>query len=133
MRYVIDTNIWIKLLRKERRVRACVARALDDDRNELIITPVAYYEVLRGLVKRGDTESVDFIRALRERLRYVEATRAVWDEAVRLWVLAVRRNRKQEDADTLTAAFASVLEGTIVTVNEAHFAPFGLATENWAT
>ena len=109
-----------------------VARALDDERNELIVTPIAYYEVLRGLMKRDDTESIDFIRRFWDKLRYEEATRAVWDEAVRLWVLAVRRNQKQEDADTLTAAFASVLGCTIVTVNEAHFTAFGLPTENWA-
>ncbi|HEY3243992.1 MAG TPA: PIN domain-containing protein [Phycisphaerae bacterium] len=131
MRYVIDSTIWIKLLRKERAVCERFERAAFED-DELVVTPVAYLEVLRGLYKRDDHESIAFIHELWNELRYEEADRRIWDEAVRLWVIAVRRNELREDADTIIAAFASVLNARLVTANESHFSIFGIPTENWA-
>lgn len=131
MRYVVDSSIWIKLLRKENRVRAHFERVICGE-DELIVTPVAYFEVMRGLVKREDEKSLSFISELWKGLRYEETNQRVWDEAIRLYVLAIRQNQRREDADTILAAFASVLGATIVTTNQRHFEVFGLRVANWA-
>jgi predicted nucleic acid-binding protein len=130
MRYVVDTNIWIEVMRKHKQ--AC--RRLEDSiRNgdDVVVIPVVYFELLRGLEKRGDTESIGFIRSLWGTLPYAECTRPVWDEAIRLWVVGVKANQKREDADVLIAAFASCLGATIVTDNLGHFTSLGLPLENW--
>ena len=131
MRYVVDTNIWIRFLKKERSVRPRLERVLASG-DEIVVTPIVYYELLRGLEKRRDTQSIGAIKQLWSEFLYVETSRPIWDEAIRLWVLAIRKNEKQEDADTLIAAFASHLGAVVVTDNEKHFAAFGLTIENWA-
>jgi len=129
MLYIIDSNIWIKLLRDERAVRERFEQAVLQD-DQLMVTPVAYFEVLRGLRKREDHDSLGFIAELWRELRYEEINQRIWDEAIRLWVLAVRQNALREDADTILAAYASVFNATIVTANESHFSVFGIPVEN---
>ncbi len=131
MRYIIDTNIWVKLLRKQKTVKSCLEKVLREG-DEIIVTPVEYFELLRGLEKRRDRESIEFIKRFWARLQYIEVSREIWDEAIRLWVSAVNKNEKREDADTLLAAFASKLRAILVTENVKHFLIFNLKTENWA-
>ncbi len=130
MRYVLDTNIWIHFLRKRQHVRQRLQQALRN-RDEICVIPIVYYELLRGLEKRHDTESLAFIKRFWRTLSYYEATRQIWDEAIRLWVTTVRQNQKREDADILIAAFASHLQATVVTTNVKHFSVFDLRVENW--
>jgi predicted nucleic acid-binding protein len=130
MRYVIDTNIWVFYLRKNEQVRQYLRQALTN-RDEICIISIVYFELLRGLEKRNDFESLEHIRRLWRTLSYYEATRAVWDTAIKLYVTALRQNHKREDADILIAAFADVLNAVIVTDNVRHFETFGLAIVNW--
>lgn len=130
MRFVVDASIWIKLLRKEKAVGYRLLSAIENG-DDVIVTPVAYYEVMRGLRKRDDEKNIVFISEYWTNLPYVEASREVWDEAVRLWVLCVKKNEKREDADTILAAFASVLDAVIVTADKKHFPAFELPVQNW--
>ena len=131
MRFVVDTNIWIKFLQGNQRVHERLQRAMAAG-DEVVVTPVAYYEVMRGLEKRGDQESIARIRTVWDGLTYVEARREVWDEAVRLWVLCVKQNQKRDDADTILAAFTSVFDAVIVTADR-HFDVFDFQVQNWAS
>jgi predicted nucleic acid-binding protein len=130
MRYVVDTNIWIALLRKNRKVRTRLRETLAQ-RHEICVIPVVYYELLRGHEKRRDQESINFIKKLWATLSYYEATKHIWDEAIRLWVMTIRQNTMPGDRDILIAAFATQLSATVVTRNVRHFSVFQFSIENW--
>ncbi len=133
MRYVVDTNIWIEFLRKNAKVRTRLREKLAQRNpiNEICIIPVVYYELLRGLEKRRDHGSIHFIKTYWATLSYYEATKLIWDEAIRLWVMTIRQNTMPGDRDLLIAAFAIQLNATVVSRNVRHFSVFGLAIENW--
>ncbi len=60
-----------------------------------------------------------------------ECSRALWDAAIEIWVQACTRNKRQEDADTIIAAFAQNLNTTVVTDNLKHFSSLEVPTESW--
>src|SRR5262245_41138332 len=105
MRYVLDTNMWIEILRKNRKVATRLRETLHQ-RHEICVIPMVYYELLRGLEKRRDRESIDFIKRYWATLSYYEATKLIWDEAIRLWVMTISQNRMPGDTDLFIAAFA---------------------------
>src|SRR5215510_12424831 len=107
MRYVVDTNIWIAIIRKNQKVRTYLHAALAD-RHEICITPIVYYELMRGfeLHRQRYIADIAFIQKLWATLSYRETTKSIWDEAIRLWVVARRQNKNPGDRDILIAAFA---------------------------
>ena len=100
-------------------------------RNEICVIPVVYYELLRGLEKRRDIESMNIIKKLWATLSYYECTKQIWDEAIRLWVTTIRQNKMPGDKDLLIAAFAIQLSATVVSRNVRHFSVFQFSIENW--
>ncbi len=131
MLFVVDTSIWVKLLRRDSRVGPRLEQALRQG-DTIIVVPIVYYELMRGLRKRNDQTSIGFIERLWSSLTYVDLELDSWEAAVRLWVDAVAKNQAREDADVLVAAAASVLQATVVTDNLQHFEVFGVPLENWA-
>jgi predicted nucleic acid-binding protein len=130
MRYVVDTNIWIAFLRKNMKVKMRLLETLAQH-HDICVIPVVYYELLRGLEKRRDIESINFIKKFWATLSYYECTKHIWDEAIRLWVTTIRQNTMPGDTDLLIAAFAIQLSATVVSRNVRHFAVFQLSIENW--
>lgn len=130
MRYVLDTNVWIRFLQKNRQVGNRLRQALSN-KDEICVVPVVYYELLRGLQKRQDIDNINYIRRFWRTLSYYEAKKPVWEAAIQLWLQTTRANEKRQDADILIAAFASDLSAVIVTDNVKHFDTFGLPVENW--
>ena len=130
MRYVVDTNIWVAFLRKNPKVRTHLRERLAQG-HEICVIPIVYFELLRGLEKRRDIETIRSIKQYWSTLSWHECTKHIWDEAVRLWVMAIRQNNKREDADILIAASAIQLSATVVSRNVRHFSIFQLSIENW--
>lgn len=130
MRYLLDTNIWIAYLRKNRRVRTRLVETLTQ-RHEICIIPVVYYEFLRGLEKLQDPTTLDEMKRFWSTLSYYEGTKAIWDEAIRWWVITTQQNTMPGNRDILIAAFALQLNATIVTRNVRHFLMFPLTVDNW--
>ncbi|MEW6349516.1 MAG: type II toxin-antitoxin system VapC family toxin [Thermodesulfobacteriota bacterium] len=131
MRYLVDTCIWIKLLRRDRAAGRNFVQALWND-DEILVSGVVYFELIRGFRRTQDRSGEVFILSLWERLTYVEMSRPVWDRAADLWAESVRRNMRREDADTVMAALASVLDAVVVTDNVRHFESFPVRVVNWA-
>src|SRR5262245_55918950 len=129
MLYLVDTNIWIAVLRKNSKAKTRLLETIAQG-HEICIIPVVYYELLRGLEKRRDTDSIAFITTLWSTLSYYEITKHIWNEAIRLWVLSTRQNNNPGDKDILIAAFAIQLSATVVTRNVRHFSIFQLPIEN---
>lgn len=130
MQYVIDTNIWIAFLQKNMKVKTRLRETFLQG-HDICVVPVVYYELLRGLEKRNDRESIDFIKKFWATLSYYECTKSLWDETIRLWVTAIKSNTMPGDNDLLIAAFAIQLSATVVTRNTRHFSTFRLPAENW--
>ena len=130
MRYLIDTNIWVAVLRKNQKVRMRL-RETQAQGHEICVIPVVYYELLRGLEKRRNQESIHFIKQYWATLSYYEATKYIWDEAIRLWVMSTSQNTNPGDKDIFIAAFAIQISATVATRNVRHFSIFHLETENW--
>lgn len=130
--YVLDTNIWIRILRRNKKagdeMEAALARG-----DQIFLTSIVYFELLRGLRKREDFESIGFIENLQNAhgVVYQECSRAVWDAAIELWVDRTLTNRQKEDADTIIAAFAKHLNATVVTDNVKHFSDLKVPIANW--
>lgn len=132
MKYVMDTNIWIRLLRKENNVRSAVTAALSRG-DQILLTSIVYFELLRGLQKRNDTQSIDIIKKMlnAQGCAYQECSRPIWDAAINLWVEACQQNKAREDADIVIAAFAKHMGATVVTDNTKHFSHLGVHVETW--
>ena len=135
MRYIPDTNIWIYLLRKQENIRQALERALREDDTQIVVPPVVYFELLRGLEKRKDSESITFFKKMldQKQCRYMECTRAIWDLAIQLWVKACTENKARQDADILIAAFAKDLNALLVTENTKDFSHLGIELTSWAS
>ena len=133
MRYVVDTNIWIRLLRKENTVGTAMRRALADG-HQIIVPSVVYFELLRGLQKRGDSANMDFFRNMltAEGCVYEECSRPIWELAINYWVAAKTQNKSCKDADILIAAFARHHDATVITEDLGHFSHLGVPIENWS-
>ena len=130
MRYVIDTNIWVAFFRKHPKVRPRLLAALAH-RHDIYIIPVVYYEYIRGLRYTNNLQMLHDVTQFWSTLSYQESTKAIWDEATRLWAMAKRQNKIPGDKDLLIAASAIYLTATVVTRNVRHFQIFSFPTENW--
>jgi predicted nucleic acid-binding protein len=130
MRYVIDTNIWVAFFRKDPQVRSRLLATLAQG-NEVSVIPIVYYEFIRGLRYTNNLQMLHNVTQFWSTLSYYEATKAIWDEATRLWVMTKRLNKMPGDKDIFIAAFAIQLNATVVTRNEKHFTVFSLPIENW--
>lgn len=129
-RYVIDANILGALLKREpltvRRMAAALNRSA-----ELVMCPVVFYEVLRGLLHRDVRRQLEFFRTYSDTLTWEDLDRADWEYAASLWADLRTQGRPIDDADLLIGAYAARRKAVVVTDNTEHFAPLGVTVENW--
>ena len=128
--YALDTNIISYFLRKDKKVESHVRNVLQSGNGELIIPPLVYYEVRRGLLlkdARGQTAAFD---GFCKRIPVGKITRPMLDEAARIYA---NLRGKVHDMDILIAAFCIVNDYILVTHNVKHFMDMsGLTVEDWA-
>jgi predicted nucleic acid-binding protein len=130
MHYVIDTNIWVAFFRKHPKVRPRLLAALTQG-HDIDVIPIVYYEFIRGFRYTNNLQMLHIVTQFWSILPYKETTKAIWDEATRLWVMTKRLNKIPGDKDLLIAAFAIHLNATVVTRNVRHFSVFQFPVENW--
>jgi predicted nucleic acid-binding protein len=131
MRYVLDTNSWIAaFFRRTPKVKTRLFAALAQG-HEICVIPMVYYELIRGLQLKNNMQGLHEIKQFWATVSYYEATKFIWDEAVRLWVMSIKQNKMPGDRDIVIAAFAIQLNATVVTRNVRHFSVFQLPIENW--
>lgn len=95
-------------------------------------SPVAYYEIKRGLLARNAIAKAAAFERLCFAVGIGEMDTNTWDEAARLYALHRQQGRLLEDADLFIAAFCLVGGYTLVTNNEKHFSMVdGLGFVNW--
>ena len=129
--FVLDSNILSFYLRQNQQVIKKVQDTLTAG-DEVLIGPIAYYEVKRGLLAiKAEKRLMEFY-ALCKVLGVGQLDNSILDFAADIY--RELRDKKQtiEDADILAAAFCKVHDFTLVTHNIRHFeAISGLHYCNW--
>jgi predicted nucleic acid-binding protein len=104
-----------------------------DARIKVLIPPFAYYEVKRGLVDSRATKQLRLFNELLKRCPIGEATDAVFDAAVDIYVDLKAKGRLCDENDVYIAAFCKTFGLTLVTNNTRHFENIpGLALADWS-
>ena len=118
--FVLDSNILSFYLRQNQLIIDKVQETLLDG-HEVLIGPIAYYEVKRGLLAIRAEKRLKEFASLCKILGIGQLDNSLLDLAADIY--RELRDKKQtiEDADILTAAFCKSHDFTLVTHNEKHF------------
>lgn len=130
-RFVIDSNILSRILRKDQRVAGRLEEAVQANA-EIYMCPVVYFEVLRGLLYREATRQLRDFEEFVARFQWIDFLRPIWHDAAASHANSRRRGRPHDnDADLLIAACARHLGATLVTNNTADFVDLDVGLVDW--
>jgi predicted nucleic acid-binding protein len=119
------------LLRGQEAVIRNVESAIADG-YDIIIAPIAYYEVKRGLAAVGSQKRMSEFIELCGMLGVGQLDNSILDIAADIWVDQRRTGRAAEDADIFIAAYCINHGFTLVTHNTRHFTDIsGLSFTDW--
>jgi len=129
MRYLLDTNVVIDILRNDKTVEKCY-RLETLKRNKIFICPIVYYEIVRGFkIVSASKRLKDFLQISEEWGMLPFDMRAT-EKAIDIY--AQTHKQVIEDNDIYIAAISIVNGCTLVTANTRHFGRVdGLNFVNW--
>ena len=131
--YCLDTNVISDILRGQPDVIKHMNTALDNDDN-LFISSIVYYEIVRGLIAAGKTRMLKNFKELYDNAKHLYLDRddlTTIKKAVEIYV-QLRKGQNIEDNDIYIAAISIVNGCTLVTSNTKHFGRVeGLDFVNW--
>ena len=129
--YAVDTNIISFMLRGDRQLQERVYREANDGAG-VIIPPIAYYEVKRGLISVHAPVKLAAFERLCKMLGVGEMGVETLDKAAGIYASLKKAGRLIDDSDILIAAFCLTHGHTIITDNTRHFERVdGLINVNW--
>ena len=130
--YALDSNIISFYLKGNATVIENVEKAINED-HDIIISPIAYYEVKRGLLLIGASKQLKKLECLCDLFSVGKLGDYLIEEAIKIYVQERKAKRNIDDADIFIAAFCMHNNYTLVTDNTKHFQEInGLDTVNWA-
>jgi predicted nucleic acid-binding protein len=130
--FALDSNIVSFYLKGNAAVSRNMEQAINDD-HAIVIAPIAYYEVKRGLRLIDATRQLQKLYTLCELFPVGAFDDALLEIAVDIYVEERKAKRNTEDADILIAAFCRQHDYTLVTDNARHFRDIdGLRSVNWS-
>lgn len=118
--YVLDTNIVSFYLKGNETVEKNIIRALTN-RNNILIAPIAYYEIKRGLLAVNSQRRLKEFDNFCQLFRVGQLDNSVLDTAANIYVEQRRTGFVMEDADIFIAAFCKNQSYALVTNNTKHF------------
>ena len=118
--YVLDTNIVSFYIRQEHWIVQKVHDTLFAG-HQVIISPIAYYEVKRGLQAIKAEKRLREFTSLCIALGIGQIDNSLLDYASDIYCELRLKKQTIEDADILTAAFCISHDFTLVTHNTKHF------------
>ena len=131
--YALDSNIISFYLKENAAVIENIERAINDN-HSVIITPIAYYEVKRGLLLINAIKQLQRFMDFCDLFPVGEFGDNFLDKAIEIYVDERKAKRNTEDADIFIAAFCMCNNYILVTDNIKHFHNInGLLSENWAS
>lgn len=118
MRYLLDTNVVIDILRNDKTVEKRY-RLETLKRNKIFICPIVYYEIVRGFkIVSASKRLKDFLQISEEWGMLPFDMRAT-EKAIDIY--AQTHKQQIEDNDIYIAAISIVNDCTLVTANTRHF------------
>ena len=131
--YCLDSNVVSDILRQEPTVMKHLNEALDNDDN-LFISSIVYYEIVRGLKAAGKTRMLKDFKEFYDNAKHLYLDRddlTMIDKAIEIYIL-LHKGQMIEDNDIYIAAISMVNGCTLVTSNTRHFSRVeGLNFVNW--
>jgi predicted nucleic acid-binding protein len=129
--YALDSNIVSFYLKGNQTVIENIEKAIGEE-HSIVITPIAYYEVKRGLLLIDAVKQIkkfdDFCRLF----PVGELNDYLLEDAISIYVQERKEKRNIEDADIFIAAFCLHNNYILVTDNVKHFSNIkGLHAVNW--
>ena len=118
--FVLDSNILSFYLRQNQQIIKKVQETLLNG-HEVLISPIAYYEVKRGLQAIRAEKRLREFTSLCQILGIGQLDNSLLDFAADIYRELSDKKLTIEDADILTAAFCKSHDFTLVTHNEKHF------------
>ena len=130
--YALDSNIISFYLKNNAVVIENIEKAISDG-NTMVIPPIVYYEVKRGLKFINATKKMKEFEALCELFPVGVLGDYLLEESIKIYVHERKSGRNTEDADIFIAAFCIYNNYTLVTDNIDHFINITeLHVINWA-
>jgi len=130
--YALDSNIISFYLRGNTAVVKNMENAIDEN-HSIVITPIAYYEVKRGLLLLDAAKQLKKFTEFCNLFPVGEFGGYLLEDAIRIYVHERKAKRNTEDADIFIAAFCLQNNYILVTDNTKHFQNIeGLQLVNWA-
>jgi tRNA(fMet)-specific endonuclease VapC len=112
-------------------VIANIEKAINDG-HSIVIAPIAYYEVKRGLLSIGATKQLKKLEDLCDLFSIGELGNYLLEESIKIYVQERKEKRNTEDADIFIAAFCLCNNYILVTDNTKHFQYIkNLRLTNW--
>ena len=131
MIYALDTNIVSYFIREDEHIISRFRAALEAG-HSIIIPPVTYYEVRRGLKHKDAPKKEKAFDRMCMLFPIGEISLSVWEQAAEIYGKTRKAGNPIEDTDIIGAAYCIVNGYTLVTNNKKHFADIDdLAFENW--
>ena len=131
--YCLDSNGVSDILRKEPTVMKRLNKALDNDDN-LFVSSIVYYEVVRGLKAAGKTRMLKDFNDFYNNAKHLYLDRddlTTIKKAIEIYI-RLHKGQMIEDNDIYIAAISMVNDCTLVTSNTRHFRRVeGLNFVNW--
>jgi predicted nucleic acid-binding protein len=129
--YALDSNIISFYLKGNAAVIQNIEKAIEED-HEIVIAPIAYYEVKRGLLLINATKQLSKLENLCELFPVGELGDYLLEESIEIYVKEKKAKRNIEDADIFIAVFCLHNNYILVTDNTKHFINIdGISIENW--
>jgi predicted nucleic acid-binding protein len=127
--YVLDTNMISYILRGDATAISQMRRAVVEG-GHMVGCPLVWYEIRRGLLKRGATRQLRQFEQLFGTFDWQDFNCADWEIAADLWVARHIRGLPMADADLLIGAFAKARSAILVTANASDFTALGVTLED---
>lgn len=130
--FAADTNIISFLLRGNLQLQDKIYREANSGKG-VVIPPIAYYEIKRGLIDRHAMSKLSAFERLCSMLGVDVMDAETLDKAAGIYAALKRNGCLIEDSDILIAASCLAHDYTLITDNTRHFERIdGLRLVNWA-
>jgi PIN domain nuclease of toxin-antitoxin system len=117
MRYLLDTHIWLWMLREPHKLSSLVHQALHDPSNERYLSPISIWEVTVLLEKKRIAMHEDFAVWFARTSEDVELIEAALNWGIAHNMRYILPNHK-DPADRFLAATAVAYDLTLVTTDQ---------------
>jgi tRNA(fMet)-specific endonuclease VapC len=129
--FVLDSNIVSFYIRHDEQIIQKTRETLLDG-HEVLIGPIAYYEIKRGLLAVKSEKRLREFAAICKVMGIGQLDNSILDYAADIYRELRDKKRTVEDADILTAAFCKSHDFILVTHNVKHFEIIsGLRYTDW--